>query len=143
MVQSLQKVICPFCLIILFIYGCAALLRISLVVESGSTLCLTVDFLLWWPLLFQSIGSRHANLNRCTQAWQLRLKGPRQSTSSIDVAHRFSCFGLCEIFLGQGSNLCPLHQQADSYPLHCQGSSVCPFLNKEISAYYNALQYHT
>ena len=35
----------------------------------------------------------------------------------------------CGIFLDQGSNPCPLHWQADSYPLCHWGSSFCPFLN--------------
>ena len=40
---------------------------------------------------------------------------------------------VCEIFPDQGLNLCPLHWQADSYPLHHQASPdkgflVCLFL---------------
>ena len=38
------------------------------------------------------------------------------------MAHRFSCSAACGIFPEQGSNLCPLHWQADSSPLHHQGS---------------------
>ena len=34
----------------------------------------------------------------------------------------FSCSMLCGIFPDQGSNLCPLHWQVDSYPLHHWGS---------------------
>ena len=37
-------------------------------------------------------------------------------------AHRLSCSAACGIFPDQGSNLCPLHWQADSLPLHHQGS---------------------
>ncbi|XP_049559441.1 inactive serine/threonine-protein kinase VRK3 isoform X2 [Orcinus orca] len=33
----------------------------------------------------------------------------------------------CEIFPDRGTNPCPLHQQADSQPLHHQGSPVLPF----------------
>ena len=36
------------------------------------------------------------------------------STGSVAVAHRLSCSAACGIFLDQGSNLCPLHWQADS-----------------------------
>ena len=36
--------------------------------------------------------------------------------------HRLSCSVACGIFLDQGSNPCPLHWQADSQPLHHQGS---------------------
>ena len=38
------------------------------------------------------------------------------------MAHGLSCSTTCEIFLDQGSNPCPLHWQADSQPLHHQGS---------------------
>ena len=33
---------------------------------------------------------------------------------SVVVANRLSCSSACEIFLDQGSNLCPLHWQVDS-----------------------------
>ena len=38
------------------------------------------------------------------------------------VAHRLSCSKSCGIFPDKGSNPCPLHWQADSYPLYHQGS---------------------
>ena len=38
----------------------------------------------------------------------------RQSTGSVVVAHGPSCSAACGILLGQGSNPCPLHWQADS-----------------------------
>ena len=34
--------------------------------------------------------------------------------ASVGVAHGLSCPAVCGIFPGQGSNLCPLHWQADS-----------------------------
>ena len=54
------------------------------------------------PLLLWSTGSRRAG--------------------SVIVAHGPSCFAACGIFPDQGSNPCPLHWQADSQPLRCQGS---------------------
>ena len=42
----------------------------------------------------------------------------------VVVAHELSCFVACGIFLDQKSNLCPLHWQADSYPLYHQGGSL-------------------
>ena len=45
-----------------------------------------------------------------------------QSAGSVVVAHRFSFSVACGIFPDQGSNPCPLHWQADSYPLRRQGS---------------------
>ena len=45
------------------------------------------------------------------------------------VAHGPSCSAACGIFPDQGSNPCPLHWQADSQPLHHQGSPItCVFL---------------
>ena len=41
---------------------------------------------------------------------------------SVVAAHGPSYSAACGVFLDQGSNLCPLHWQADSYPLCHQGS---------------------
>ena len=54
------------------------------------------------PLLLRSTGSRRAG--------------------SVVVAHGLSCSAACGIFPDQGSNPCALHWQADSQPLHHQGS---------------------
>ena len=42
-------------------------------------------------------------------------------------AHGLSCSMTRGIFPEQGLNLCPLHWQVDSYPLHCQVSPGSPF----------------
>ena len=55
-----------------------------------------------WPLLLRSTGSG--------------------SAGSVIVAHGPSWSVACGIFPDQGSNLCPLHWQADSQPLRHQGS---------------------
>ena len=47
-----------------------------------------------------------------------RLQGVQ---ASVIAAHRLSCSAACGISSDQGLNLCPLHWQADSLPLH-QGS---------------------
>ena len=76
---------------------------LSLVVASGghsSSRC--AGLLLSRPLLLRSTGSRRAG--------------------SVIVAHGPSCSVACGIFPDQGSNLCPLHWQADSQPLRHQGS---------------------
>ena len=76
---------------------------LSLVVASGghsSSRCAGLS--LPRPLLLQSTGSRRAG--------------------SVIVAHRPSCSTACGIFPDQGSNLCPLHWQADSQQLHHQVS---------------------
>ena len=78
---------------------------LSLVAESGghsSSRCAGLS--LSQPLLLRSTGSRH--------------------TGSVVVAHGPSCSVACGIFPDQGSNPCPLHWQADSQPLHHQGSPV-------------------
>ena len=81
---------------------------LSLVVASGgqsSSRCAGLS--LSRPLLLQSPGSRRAG--------------------SIVVAHGPSCSTACGIFPDQGSNPCPLHWQADSQPLHHQGSPIMTF----------------
>ena len=45
-----------------------------------------------------------------------------QSTGSVLAVHGLSSLVAHGIFLDQGSNLCPLHWQADSLPLCHQGS---------------------
>ena len=56
----------------------------------------------------------------------LRSTGSRRS-GSVVVAHGPSCSAACGILPDQGSNPCPLHWQADSQPLHHQGSSKVLF----------------
>ena len=76
---------------------------LSLVAASGghsSSRCAGLS--LSRPLLLWSTGSRRAG--------------------SVVVAHGPSCSAACGIFPDQGSNPCPLHWQADSQPLHHQGS---------------------
>ena len=83
---------------------------LSLVVASGahsSSRCAGLS--LSRPLLLRSTGSRRAG--------------------SVIVAHGPSRSAACGIFPDQGSNLCPLHWQADSQPLRHQGSP--PFLFNE------------
>ena len=55
-----------------------------------------------WLLLLQNIGFRAPGLQ-----WL-------QHTGSVVMALRLSCHVVHGMFLDQGSNLCPLHWQADS-----------------------------
>ena len=78
------------------------------------------------------VASRGHSSSQCTG---LSLSQPLllQSTSSrcagsVVVAHGPSCSVACGIFPDQGSNPCPLHWQADSHPLHHQGSPMCPII---------------
>ena len=96
-----------YLLIYLFIYGCVGSSFLCegflLVVASGghsSSRCAGLS--LSRPLLLRSTGSRRAG--------------------SVVVAHGPNCSVACGIFPDQGSNPCLLHWQADSQPLHHQGS---------------------
>ena len=94
---------------------------LSLVVASGghsSSRCAGLS--LSQPLLLQSTGSRRAG--------------------SVVVAHGPSCSAACRIFPDQGTNLCPLHWQADSQPLRHQGSPWVLFLwlLMSLRIFYNA-----
>ena len=76
---------------------------LSLVAGSGghsSSRCAGLS--LSRPLLLRSTGSKRAG--------------------SVVVAHGPSCSAACGILPDQGSNPCPPHWQADSQPLHHQGS---------------------
>ena len=73
--------------------------------------------------------------SRCTGlslSQPLLLRSTSSSRAgSVVVAHGPSCSAACGIFPDQGSNLCPLHWQADSQPLRHQGSprvKVCKAL---------------
>ena len=82
----------------------------------------------WLPWVFVTlcglslvVESRGYSLLRCMgfSLWGLLLL---QSTGSVVVAHGCGCSAACGIFPDQGLNPCPLHWQADSYPLCYQGS---------------------
>ena len=116
---------------------------LSLVAASGghsSSRCAGLS--LSRPLSLRSTGSRHA--------------------ASVVVAHGLSCSTACGTFSDQGSTPCPLHWQADSQPLHHQGSpkfsifnsqlfsGICiclilskiPFRNKENKKYLDSMYYN-
>ena len=89
-----------------------------------------MGFSLQWFLLWQSTGSRHA-------CGSVIAVCKWQSAGSVVVVHGLSCSQACGIFPDQGSNPCPLHRQANSYPLSHQGSPSNLFsLNTLISFIY-------
>ena len=95
---------------------------LSLVAVSGghsSSRCAGLS--LSQPLLLRSTGSRRAG--------------------SVVVAHGPSCPAACGILPDQGSNPCPLHWQADSQPLHHQGS-LEQILLTFIEFFYSVLVEH-
>ena len=94
----------------------------SLVTESGGYSLVAVHRLLdggfchcrAWALGHPGFMAAAHRLSNCG-SWAY-------STGLIAVVHQLSCSAACGIFLGQGSNLCLLHWQADSISLSHQGS---------------------
>ena len=82
--------------------------------------CLMGFLQLWWAGATLHCGARASH---CLEhrLWACRLRGLRH-VGSVVVPCRLSCSVACRIFLDQGSNLCPLNSQANSYPLYHQGS---------------------
>ena len=92
---------------------------------------LFIYFWLWWVfvsvqgLSLVAASGGHSS-SRCaglslSRPLLLRSTGSRRA-GSVVAAHGPSCSTACGIFPDQGSNLCPLHWQADSQPLCHQGS---------------------
>ena len=112
----------PFCIFFLFFFiyiyfwlcwVFVSVRGLSLVAASGghsSSRCVRLS--LSRPLLLRSTGSRRAG--------------------SAAVAHGPSCSAACGIFPDRGSNLCPLHWQADSQPLRHQGSPPFCIFNPSV-----------
>ena len=99
----------------------------------------------------QSTSSRHTGFSSCHRwalerrfrchMWALERRFPchrwalerRFCCHMRSLEHRLrlhmglNCSATCGIFSDQGSNLCPLHWQADSYALHHQGSPILLF----------------
>ena len=104
--MSLFRIKKEFFFVFKFIFGCAG----SFLLCVGFTSCNERGLLqLRWVhgllIVVASLVAEH-----CFQG----------SQASVIVAHRLSGPAACGIFPDQGSNPCPL--QADSYPLHPQGS---------------------
>ena len=121
----------------------------SLLLEAASTLHQSLDFFffflnnhfcylfIYWWLCWVFVSVRGLSLvaasgghpsSRCaglslSRPLLLRSTGSSRAGSVI-VAHGPSCSAACGIFADQGSNLCPLHWQADSQPLRHQGSPL-------------------
>ena len=87
-------------------------------------------FISAWGLSPVVASGGHSS-SRCTGlslSWSLLLRSTgSRCAGSVVVAHGPSCSVACGIFPDQGSNLCPLHWQADSQPLCHQGSPHCAF----------------
>ena len=80
-------------------------------------------------------SSRCAGLS-LSRPLSLRSTGSRRA-GSVVVAHGPSCSAACGILPDQGSNLCPLHWQADSQPLCHLGSPIWEILkNHSLELYF-------
>ena len=98
-----------FLILLIYFWLCwisDAACRLSLAVASGDSSWAAVCGLF---IVVPSLVAEH----RLQGMWAL-----------VVVAHWLSCSKACGIFSDQGWNLCPLHWQADSYPLHHQRSSL-------------------
>ena len=90
----------------------------------------------WVSVAAQAVagGAPHCGGFSCPGARAVGLAGSvaaacrLSSARSVVVAYGLSCSPACEIFPDQGSNPCPLHWQADSYPMHHQASPHSWFL---------------
>ena len=91
-------------------------------VNGGYSSLPCVGFSLWWLSLLQRTGCRHMGCSNCS-TW----------------AHRHSCSKACGVFPDQESNPCPLHRQADSYPLDHQGHSKVTFIFSDALRHQNHL----
>ena len=106
-------------------------LQIILFFLNFFKIILFIYFWLCWVLvsvrgLSLVAASRGHSSSRCrglslSRPLLLRSTGSRRA-GSVVVAHGPSCSAACGIFPDQGSNPCPLYWQADSQPLHHQGS---------------------
>ena len=87
-------------------------------------------FSLQWPLLLQSTISKAHSLQQQRHVGSIVAGLRLQSIGSVVVVHRLVFSMACGIFLDQGSNLCLLHLQVDSFLLSLQGklhySLFCP-----------------
>ena len=103
--DSFSKYLCIFWLCWVFAAACG----LSLIAE--------------WRLLSScsAWASHCGGFSRCGQALGVQAS-VLQHASSVVVVLGLSCLKECGIFLDYGSNLCPLHWQADSLPLNHQGS---------------------
>ena len=108
--------------------------RLSLVAASrGYSSLRYAGFSLQWLLLLLSTGSRRTGFNSCGAWASVAVARGLYSAGSVVVAHGLSCSAACGIFPSQGLNLCPLHWQVDSQPLHHQRSPT--------HVYFKLLQY--
>ena len=112
------------------------------VAVSSSNACMHTQLLQLYLTLCDPMDSNPpgSSVHRIFQA--RTLEWPAVSSSTV-VEYRLGCSGACGIFPNQGLNLCPMHWQADSYPL-CHQGSLCPWHLKQmlITLHYTVFASH-
>ena len=88
----------------------------------GATLYLWCKVLLQWLLVLQSTCSSVSGLQELQHMGSLVAAHRLWKSRSVISVYRICCSTVRGIFLDQGSNLCLLHWQPNSYPLDHQGS---------------------
>ena len=106
----------------------------SLSLWLGFLVCLFASVLLCCPLVDRSSLFFYLLFFFCgaglSLLWPLPLRSTGSGrTGSVAMAHGPSRSVACGILPDRGTNLCPLHRQADSQPLHHQGSPEDTFLH--------------
>ena len=106
-----KRIICSFMAVLVFI----ALLWLSLAAVIGNCGSHFSGFLFCRAKVLSSRASvvTARGFGNC-------VSPTLEYLGSFVVAHWLSCSEACGIFQDCGLNLCPLHWQADSYPLHHQ-----------------------
>ena len=89
-------------------------------------------FIYWMHWVFFAFA-RVFSLAAASRGYSLLPSMVLGHSGSVVVVQGLSCPQACGIFLDQWSNLCCLHWQADSYPLHHQGSPRLALNGKHIS----------
>ena len=109
------RIVFPIVYLIKNFLDCAG--SLSSCSEQGLLHHVARGFSLCWPLLLWSTGSVlwHTGPRAC------RLSGCSSQAVDWIVAYGLSCSVAWGIFPGQPWNSCPLHWQADSYPLDHRG----------------------
>ena len=75
-----------------------------------------------------SVQASHCSGFSCCGSWALgAVFSSCGMWASVVVALGLRCSAACGIFPDQGSNPCPLHRQADSYPLRHQENPASRF----------------
>ena len=109
------------------------MVRFTFIMQSLSLLfkfgCTGSSLLLGLPVVGVQWAA-HWGGSSCCRARASLVAACRLTTASLGaviVVHGLRYSSACGITLIQGSNLCPLHWQADSYPLYHQGSPTIIF----------------